>query len=232
MDTEIKNDALRTWFPEERPRERLRDLGSSALSEAELLAVLLGSGTKNESAVSLARRILRDSGGNLAGVERLSLEELCAFRGIGPAKAVTIVAAMEMARRMACSPGLRRVRIGESRDAFRMLQPVMARLGHEEFWILYLNNANSVLSRFQLSKGGLTGTLVDVRLLLRKALELRAVSLVLAHNHPSGNLKPSKADLQITRKIEKAARTMDIRVLDHLILGGTAYFSFADENIL
>ena len=113
-----------------------------------------------------------------------------------------------------------------------MLQPVLARLDHEEFWVLYLNNANGVLSRFQLSKGGLTGTLVDVRLLLRKALELHAVSLVLAHNHPSGNLQPSKADRQITRKIEKAARSMDIRVLDHLILGGTAYFSFADEQLL
>ncbi|MDC6355522.1 MULTISPECIES: RadC family protein [Robiginitalea] len=226
------NESIPCWSPGERPRERLLDAGVTALSDAELLAVLLGSGTRGETALALARRILGNAGGSLSGLERISVEGLRSFSGVGPAKAAAIAAALEVARRLANGPGLKRIRIRESADAFRMLQPVLARLDHEEFWVLYLNNANGVLSRFQLSKGGLTGTLVDVRLLLRKALELHAVSLVLAHNHPSGNLQPSKADRQITRKIEKAARSMDIRVLDHLILGGTAYFSFADEQLL
>ncbi|MBC2839602.1 DNA repair protein RadC [Robiginitalea sp. SC105] len=231
MPQEKQRVTIRCWLPGERPRERLLDSGPPALSEAELLAVLLGSGTRGTSAVALARRILEQAGG-LSGLQRLPLERLLVLDGIGPAKAAAIGAAMEIGNRLAQAPGNSRVRIRESRDAHQLMRPVLSRLEHEEFWVVYLNNANAVISRFQLSKGGLTGTLVDVRLLLRRALELGAVSLVLVHNHPSGNLQPSNADRQITRKIVKAAHTMDIRVLDHLILGGTTYFSFADEQLL
>ena len=216
----------------ERPRERLLRHGSGSLSDSELIAVLLGTGTREVPVLQLARQVLQAQGGSLRGLVRLPVERLLGFPGIGPAKAVLVAAALEIGKRIASGPSVHRPRILQSADADRVLRPQISGLGHEEFWVLYLNNANAVLARFQLSKGGLTGTLVDVRLLLRKALEVGAVALVLAHNHPSGNLKPSQADLQITRKIKKAAATMDIRVLDHLILGESAYFSFADEQLL
>lgn len=162
----------------------------------------------------------------------MSLERLQQFKGIGPAKAVILSAALEVGRRLQEDPGGKQLRIRQSRDAFLLLKSQIGHLEHEEFWVICLNNANKVLCTHQLSKGGITGTLVDVRLILKKALELQAVALVLAHNHPSGNLKPSRADQQITRKVKRAANLMDIRVLDHLILNGEEYYSFADEQLL
>ena len=223
---------IKSWCPSERPRERLLEKGATHLSDAELLAILLGSGSKREHALSLARRILGNSPAPLRSLGRMPASRLMEFEGVGPGKAVVVLAAMELARRFAVSPAPRNRPIRQSRDAFEQLRPLLSDLIHEEFWVLYLNNANRVQNSFQLSKGGLTGTLVDVRLILKKALELGAVGLILAHNHPSGNLRPSKADLQITRKTKKAAALMDIRLLDHLIVHGSEYYSFADEQQL
>ena len=231
MESEFGHRVIREWTREERPRERLIGQGSGALSDAELLAVLLRSGTHAETAVDLARRLLHASGDGFWGLARFSADRLQQFRGMGPAKAATVSAAMEIACRFA-EPPVRTAPICGSRDAYRLLKPLLAHLGHEEFWVLCLNNANRVLTSFQLSKGGLTGTLVDIRIILRRALETGAVGLILAHNHPSGNLRPSQADRQITQKIRKASATMDIRLLDHLILSGAEYFSFADEQMI
>lgn len=227
----MERRVIREWAPEERPRERLMGKGSRALSDAELLAVLLGSGTQSATAVDLARGLLQACGGGFWGLARFSAVRLQQFHGIGPAKAATVSAALEIARRFA-EPPAQAAPIRESRDAYGLLKPLLAHLDHEEFWVLCLNNANRVITSFQLSKGGITGTLVDVRIILRKALETGAVGLILAHNHPSGNLRPSKADRQITQKISKASATMDIRVLDHLIVSGAEYYSFADEQLI
>ena len=227
----MEHRIIREWAREERPRERLIGQGSGVLSDAELLAVLLGSGTQTATAVDLARGLLRASGDGFWGLARFSAERLQQFRGIGPAKAAVVAATLEIARRFA-EPPVAAAPIRESRDAYLLLKPLLAHLEHEEFWVLCLNNANRVLTSFQLSKGGITGTLVDVRIILKKALETGAVGLILAHNHPSGNLRPSKADRQITQKISKASATMDIRVLDHLIVSGAEYYSFADEQLI
>jgi DNA repair protein RadC len=231
MKTKGNHLAIKSWVNDERPRERLLEMGCSVLSDAELLAIILGSGNTRETAVDLARRLLRESGNRFWGLSRVSVDGLCKFSGVGPAKAAAISATMEIAKRF-LEPPERTQPIRESRDAFLQLKPLLAHLDHEEFWVLCLNNANRVITVFQLSKGGLTGTLVDVRILLRKALETGAVGLILAHNHPSGNLSPSRADVDITKKVKKASETMDIRVLDHIILSGAEYYSFADEQLL
>ena len=223
---------IKCWNPADRPRERLLQKGASSLSDAELLAILLGTGSRREHVLALARRILGNSPDALRQLGKLSPGRLMQFRGVGPGKAVVLLAAMELARRYAAGPPPAKHPIRQSRDAYQHLQPLFVDLMHEEFWVLYLNNANRVQESFQLSKGGLTGTLVDVRLILKKALEIGAVGLILAHNHPSGNLRPSKADLQITRKTMKAAGIMHIRLLDHLIVHGSDYYSFADEGQL
>ncbi|MDG1572081.1 DNA repair protein RadC [Robiginitalea sp. M366] len=216
----------------DRPRERLLAMGPGALTDAELLALIIGSGTVGATALDLARALLKDNGSHFRGVAALQPEGLQRYRGIGTARAVNILAALEIGKRYALVPEDRKGPIRESGDAYRLLKPALALLEHEEFWVMYLNNANRVLYSGQLSKGGLTGTLVDVRLILKRALELGAVGLILAHNHPSGKLRPSKADQNLTRKVFKAAATMDIRVLDHLICSDAGYFSFADEQML
>lgn len=231
MNTSEKRNIIREWVQEERPRERLLEMGCNVLTDAELLAIILGSGTREESAVDLARRLLQENGNRFWGLSRISSDRLRQFKGVGPAKAASVSAVMEIARRFV-EPPEKSVAIKESRDAYLQLKPLLAHLDHEEFWVLCLNNANRVLINFQLSKGGITGTLVDVRILLRRALEIGAVGIILAHNHPSGNLKPSRADLDLTKKVRKASETMDIRVLDHIILSGAEYYSFADEQLL
>lgn len=224
--------SIKFWNPEDRPRERLLQKGSGSLSEAELLAIILGSGSRREHALDLARRILGKAPDALRSLSCYSTSRLMEFDGIGPGKAVKIAASMELARRYAVGPVPKGRSIRGSQDAFEQLKSMFTGLMHEEFWVLYLNNANRIQHRFQLSKGGLTGTLVDIRLILKKALEISAVGLVLAHNHPSGNLRPSRADIQVTKKTKKAAALMDIRLLDHLIVHGAEYYSFADEHLL
>ena len=224
--------SIRHWSDDDRPREKLRHKGRSVLTNAELIAILIGSGSRNESAVALSRKILNAVGDNLSELGKCSVERLMQFNGIGEAKAVKIVAALEIGRRRKFSQVAESDSIKNSRQVFEILYPILGDLPHEEFWIVYLNNSNKPLHSAQLSKGGITGTMVDIRLVIKKALDLGSVALILAHNHPSGTLVPSEADKEITARLKKAAVSMDIKVLDHLIIAQETYFSFADNNIM
>jgi DNA repair protein RadC len=224
--------SIKNWNQTDQPREKLRDKGKSTLSDAELVAILISSGSRNESAVDLSKRILASVDNNLNALGKLSLKQLMAFKGIGEAKAITIAAALELGRRRGGEEIIEKKKITSSQSVFQVMQPILGELPHEEFWTLYLNNSNKIIQKNQLSKGGITGTLVDVRLVLKNALEVGATGLILVHNHPSGTLKPSEADKQITRKLKQAGESLDIKVLDHVIVTEKAYFSFADENIL
>jgi DNA repair protein RadC len=224
--------SIKNWSQDDQPREKLRDKGKSTLSDAELVAILIGSGNRNESAVALSKRILASVDYNLNALGKLSLKQLMMFKGIGEAKAISIAAALELGRRRRGNDALEKNKISSSVSVFELMQPVIGELPHEEFWIIYLNNSNKVIQKNQLSKGGITGTLVDVRLALKTALEVGAVALILVHNHPSGTLKPSEADKKLTQKLKNAAQSLDIKVLDHLIITESSYFSFADESLL
>lgn len=224
--------SIKNWSQDDQPREKLRDKGRTALSDAELLAILIGSGNRDESAVALCKRIYASVDHNLNALGKLSIQQLMAFKGIGEAKAITIAAALELGRRRRIEDAVQLEKITSSTAVFNLMQPILGDLPHEEFWILYLNNSNKVVQKNQLSKGGITGTLVDVRLVLKNALEFGATALILCHNHPSGALNPSQADKDITQKLKSAAQSLDIKVLDHLIVTEKAYFSFADENLL
>ena len=224
--------SIKNWAVDDKPREKLVTKGSSVLSDAELVAILIGSGNRDESAVELSKRILASVNHNLNELGKLSVNQLMRFKGIGEAKAVSIAAALEVGRRRRGQEFGKIAKISGSKDVFEMLYPLIGELQHEEFWIVYLNNSNKVIFKSQLSKGGITGTLVDVRLVMRRALELGAVGLVLAHNHPSGSLRPSASDKKITQKLKVAADALDIKILDHLIVTQNDYLSFADEGIL
>lgn len=232
MQGKIDSFPITEWAEDDKPREKLATKGRRVLSDAELIAILIGSGNKEESAVDLAKRILASAHHSLNELGTFSLSQLKQFKGIGEAKAIAIAAAMEIGRRRKGANSDKISKIKSSTDAFEELYPLLGELNHEEFWILYLNNANKVIHKSQLSKGGITGTLVDVRLVLKEALELGAVGLILAHNHPSGNLNPSTPDEKITKKLKIASEAMDIKVLDHLILSGNQFFSFADQGML
>ncbi|MDT0644802.1 DNA repair protein RadC [Zunongwangia sp. F363] len=232
MEKDRATFSIKNWAEDDRPREKLLQKGRASLSDSELIAILIGSGNRKESAVELSKRILASTQNNLSELGRLSVSQLCSFNGIGEAKAVSIVAALELGRRRRLEEALEKKKITSSHSVFELMQPVIGELPHEEFWIIYLNNSNKVLEQLQLSKGGITGTLVDVRITLKKALELGATSIILTHNHPSGNLKPSEADRQLTAKLKTASGSLDIKVLDHIIVTEKSYFSFADEGIL
>lgn len=224
--------SIKYWADDDKPREKLMLKGKSALSDAELLAILIGSGSRNESAVELSKRILASVQNNLNILGKMSIQQLMKFKGIGEAKAISIMAAGELARRRRGEDFQELIKITSSRIIFEIMQPIIGELPHEEFWVLYLNNANKIIYKAQLSKGGITGTVVDVRLLLKTALEHNAVSFVLTHNHPSGKLAASEADIQITQKLKLAAKQLDMSVIDHIIVTENGYFSFADEGIL
>ncbi|MCF6167555.1 DNA repair protein RadC [Lutibacter sp.] len=232
MEYENKPLSIKSWAEEDRPREKLLLKGKYALSDAELIAILIGSGNKNESAVALSKRILAAIDNNLNKLGKLLVSDLTKFKGIGEAKAISIITALEIGRRRRLEEALEVQKITNSKAVFNIMQPLIGELQHEEFWVLYLNNSNKVLYKNLLSKGGLTGTLVDIRLVFKKAIALYATALILCHNHPSGKLEASSADKSITKKIKQAGETLDIKVLDHLIITENAYFSFADENIL
>ncbi len=206
--------------------------GKSALSDAELVAILIGSGSRNESAVALSKRILASVNNNLSSLGKQSLAQLMEFKGIGEAKAITIAAALELGRRRKEENPLELVKVTSSKVMYQEMYPIIGELAHEEFWVVYLNNANKIIFKAQLSKGGITGTVVDVRLVFKIALEQNAVAIVLAHNHPSGKLQASEADIQVTKRIKNAGLQLDISVLDHIIVTEHSYFSFADEGIL
>ena len=217
----------------DRPREKLLQKGLSALSDAELIAILLGSGSAKESAVELARKIMAGYGNNLNELGKASIEHLKNnFYGVGEAKAITIVAAMELGRRRSLHDFPVLPVIKSSSEIYKLLHPVIGDLRHEEFWIILLNRASKVKSQFNISKGGMSETIIDIRLILRKALENEASSIIMCHNHPSGNTNPSDEDIKITRKLKEAGSLMDIAVLDHVIITESEYFSFADNDMI
>lgn len=221
---------ITNWSEDDRPREKLMLKGKSVLSDAELIAILIGSGSRNESAVDLSKRILA-SVDTLNSLGKMSLAQLTNFKGIGEAKAIAIIAALELGRRRRAEDSVELTKITSSKIVFEIMQPVIGELAHEEFWVIFLNNSNKVISKSQLSIGGISGTIVDVRLVFKLALETGATALILCHNHPSGALHPSEADKQITKKMKLAGDSLDVKVLDHLIITETKYFSFADEGI-
>ena len=224
--------AIRSWAEEDRPREKLLLKGRHELSNAELLAILIGSGDRERNALDLARVILADLEHDLGRLARLSPGDLAKHRGIGQAKAVKIVAALELARRRQTVKSEERVQVRCSQDLDALIRDVLSDLNREEFWVLYLNRANRLLHRERISIGGVSGTVVDVKLIFKGALERLASAMALCHNHPSGNLKPSEADINLTRKVVRAGKVMDVAVLDHLIITDGGYFSFADQGLM
>lgn len=227
-----KSISIKSWAEDDRPREKLMLKGQSALSDAELLAILLGSGSRNESAVDLAKRILAKAENNLSLLGKMTLADLKTFKGMGEAKAVTVLAAMELGRRRKQSDVRDRIQISSSKDVFEIMEPQLADLPHEEFWIILLNRSNKIIRKECISRGGITGTIADLRLIFKPAVESLATGLIVCHNHPSGNIKPSDADISLTRKIRDAGALLDIQLLDHLIIAEKAYYSFADEGRL
>lgn len=222
---------INQWAEDDRPREKFLLKGKSSLSDSELLAILIGSGSRNESAVQLCQRILFSVDNNLNQLGKLSIHKLTEFKGIGEAKAITIAAALELGRRRRTEDAEELKKITSSKAVFEIMQPIIGELPHEEFWILYLNNSNKVIHKAQLSKGGITGTVVDSRIVFKTAFEQNATSIILTHNHPSGKLMASDADKEITQKIKMAGKQLDIYVLDHIIVTETGYYSFQDEGI-
>lgn len=221
------------WAEEDRPREKLMQKGMGSLSDAELLAILIGSGNTEETAVELARRILKRAQDNLHELGKFSIEELIHnFKGIGEAKAITIAAAMELGRRRKLTQSIEKRQISSSADVYNIFHPILSDLPHEEFWLLILNRANKIIEQVKISQGGVSGTVVDARIILKHAIERLASSVALCHNHPSGNIKPSNEDITITHKLKTVFETVDIDLIDHVIVSGNSYYSFADEGIL
>lgn len=232
METYDNKITIKAWAEEDRPREKLSLQGRRSLSDAELIAILIGSGNRNESAVELSKRILHACNKDLNQLARLNIAELSRFKGIGEAKAVSIIAALELGRRRKETLSAVRVQVSTSIDVYQAIVSQLKDLNHEEFWILLLNRANKITSRHLVSKGGQAGTIADPKIIFNIALENHAASIILAHNHPSGNLKPSQADLELTQKLRSAGQFLDIPVLDHLIVTDQGFLSFADEGIL
>lgn len=226
----LKN--IKTWAEEDRPREKLMMKGIQSLSNAELLAILIRTGTKNSTAVDLSKDILNQVKNNLHTLGDLSLHQLQEIKGIGEAKAISVLAALELGRRRKQAEIEEKTKIQTSQEVFNYMQPVLENLSYEEFWILFLNRANRLIDKIRLSHGGIAGTVIDVKLIYKFALEKTASALVLCHNHPSGNTKPSDSDINITKKISDAGKFFDIKVLDHLIISDREYFSFADEGMI
>lgn len=220
------------WAVGDRPRERLCSKGPSSLSDAELLAILIGSGTKNASAVDIARELLAMAGNNLSELGKLTVTDIIKLKGIGHARAVTLIAALELGRRRKLAEATDTPRIKSSADVFNIFHPLVEDLSYEEFWILFLNRANRIINRMKISQGGVSGTVTDVRIILKNAVECLASGIILCHNHPSGNNSPSEADIKITRKIKEAGELMDVQLLDHVIICGKEYYSFADNAML
>ena len=223
---------IKSLAEEERPREKLLLRGKQSLSDAELLAIILGSGSKSESSITLAQRIFSSVNHNWTELAKLTIRDLCKFNGVGKVKAIEIITSLEIGRRKSLQQALKKEKISSSKDAYNILQPIIGDLMIEEFWVIYLSRSNKILSKEKISQGGITGTMVDNRLIFKHAIELNAVSLIISHNHPSGNIQPSNSDIQITHEIKKAGNLLNITLMDHLIVTQTSFFSFADENLL
>ena len=229
----IAKQSIKEWAEDDRPREKLLKKGEQALSNAELLAILIGSGNRDESAVDLSKKILHSVDNDINELGKRSVHSLSAsFKGIGHAKAITIIAALELGRRRKIEEALKKPAITGSKDAFYVLHPLLMDLEHEEIWMLLLNRGNRVIEKKRISAGGVSASVMDVKIVVKEALDRLATGIVLGHNHPSGKPQPSEYDRQITRQLKEACRLFDISLHDHLIIAGDAYFSFADENIL
>ncbi len=222
--------SIKTWAEEDRPREKLILKGKHTLSDAELIAILISSGNNEESAVELARRILNGCSNDLLQLTRMNVAELMNFKGIGEAKAVTITAALELGRRRNESRPEKVEKISSSKDVVAIFQPILGDLLHEEFWILFLNRANRIIGKQQISMGGMSGTVADPRMIFKSALDKKALAIILCHNHPSGNNQPSEADLSLTKSLHAAGKILEISVLDHIIITQSSFYSFADEG--
>jgi len=222
-------NTIKSWSATEQPREKFIQNGASALSTTELIAILIRSGIVDRSAISLARELLDKANNNLSTMAKMEVDDLVNIKGIGKTKAITLLASIELGKRRYMEQAQVRIKLSSSREVFHLMKPIMEDLQIEQFWVLYLNNASSIIDKQRISEGGMTATIVDVRLIFKHALRANATAIILCHNHPSGSLVPSKADQNITDKIVKAARYMDVQVLDHLIITEQSYFSFADE---
>jgi DNA repair protein RadC len=231
MNQNTKN-SIKNWAEEDRPREKLLLKGRSSLTDSELLAILIGSGSADLSAVELAKKIMNETKNNLNELAQLSLKDLMKFKGIGEAKAVTIAAALEMGRRRNTSEIIKNQKLDSSNSVYQYLKPYLLDLKHEEFWIILLKRNLEIIKSEQVSSGGTAGTVVDPKIIFKIALENQASNIILAHNHPSGNLNPSQADLLITKKLLNAGEVLDIRIADHLIFTNNGYYSFADNGNL
>ncbi len=232
MEEYQQNQSIKYWSEEDRPREKLLSKGKFSLTNAELIAILIGSGTASLSAVDLSRQILNSVENNLIELSKLSVKDLQRFKGIGEAKAISIVAALELGKRRRSEEGIQRKQITNSHEVFEYLQFTLSDTPYEAFWIVLLNRANHIMRTIKISDGGMTGTVADPKRIYKMALENNASSMILCHNHPSGNVRPSDADVKLTQKLKKAGEMLDIFVTDHLIIGDNKYFSFRDEGML
>lgn len=232
MKEYTEKSSIRYWAESDRPREKLLLKGKAALSEAELIAILIGSGSSTESAVDLSKRILQSVNNSLAELSRLSVGELQKFKGIGEAKAISVIAALELGRRRRGSEFMTKKVISSSNAAFEILQMYLSDLHYEQFAIIFLNRANHVIKVENVSQGGTSGTFVDPKKIFKRSIENNASSIILGHNHPSGNCHPSDADIKLTHKLKEAGKLLDISVFDHLIIGNEKYYSFADEGMM
>ncbi len=232
MTHDYENISIKNWAVEDRPREKLLSQGINVLSDTELIAILIGSGSRENSAVELARKILNSVNNNLHELGKLSVSDLQEIKGIGKAKAISVLAALELGKRRKLEDVIQKQKITGSKDVYEFFYPLLVDLPHEEFWVLILNRSNSIIDKYKISQGGIAGTVIDVRLILKRAINKLASSIILCHNHPSGNLSPSEADIKITKKLNDASQLVDIKVLDHIIIGGNSYYSFLDEGTL
>ncbi|NOT76090.1 MAG: DNA repair protein RadC [Cyclobacteriaceae bacterium] len=229
---ESKPLTIKSWSPEDRPREKLLIKGTSALSDAELLAILIGSGTSKLSAVDVSKKVLQHVNNNLHELARLTIKDLIKIKGIGEARAITIIAALELGRRRKDVDVNEKPKIGSSQEAYEQIRGDLMDLTHEEFWVLLLNRANRVIKKKRVSEGGVSGTVADPKIIFKMALEELASGIIVAHNHPSGNMTASQSDIDLTRKLRDAGKFLEVQLLDHLIICGQKYFSFADEGML
>lgn len=228
----MENLSIKTWAEAERPREKLMNVGRHTLTDSELIAILLRTGAKQITAVELARKLLAQCNNDLTEMSRLSVKELAKEKGMGEVKAITLVAALELGRRRREAEAMRKEKITTSQDAVNIMQPHLADLIHEEFWLLLLNRAHMVINKKNVSSGGVSGTVVDPKMVFKTAIESNASSIILCHNHPSGNNKPSDADISLTRKLKEAGNLLEITVIDHIIIAGASFYSFADEGMI
>jgi len=232
FDSYPKNNTIKQWAEDDKPREKLLNKGKNSLTDAELVAILINSGNRKETAVDLSRRILKDNHDNLIDLSRMSIHDLMQYAGIGEAKAISIIAALELGKRRRHCEARELKKVKTSHDAFEYLYGFVSDLNYEQFWVLFLDRANQMIGIKQISDGGVAGTVADPKKIFKLALEANASSVVLCHNHPSGQLKPSPQDITLTKKMVAAGETIEIKVLDHLIIGGNTFYSFADEGML